>query len=362
MDSGRVLAGGGTRRGHAAIPALVVLFLASATALNVTRSDSLVEARRAYARSDLVASLQHALDHLERQPWSREAALLAARCLSRRDYPDQAEPYFQRAGSLSLSDLQLRAYGLARGPHPDRAIRVLGEVLERSPDNVAALRRLAAVLLSHGDAPRLLEVADRLARTPSGEVYGAMLRGTVYHNMSNPQRAVAAFERVLELDPELREMPSSRKLFWDQLASDLVDCGRIEEASKRLEQALAGFRDAELMDLLGYIYFLQGRFDDARQCYRQSAEWDPNFYRPHLNLAKLDIQLRHPDEALRELTLARARAPRSLGVLTILSQLYHQLGKEADARQTQRDIEELRRQATKTSAGERLAGWPRYAL
>ena len=159
---------------------------------------------------DLTGCLQHALDHLERRPWSREAALLAARCLSRLDYAEQAEPYYRRAGRLSLNDLQIRAYGLVRGPHPELAIPAFHEILELSPGNLAAMRRLAAVLLAQNDTEQLLKLADRLSHSAGGEVIGSMLRGTVYHNDKNPQQAVAAFERVLQLDPELREMPASR--------------------------------------------------------------------------------------------------------------------------------------------------------
>src|SRR5581483_8054984 len=81
---------------------LMLAGLGGLTGWNLTRSSALDEARRAYARVDLYAALQHALDHLDRQPWSREAALVAANCLSRLDYSDQAEAYYQRAGRLSL--------------------------------------------------------------------------------------------------------------------------------------------------------------------------------------------------------------------------------------------------------------------
>src|SRR5262249_9398351 len=128
--------------------ALVLLGLSLLTAWNLTRSDALVEARRAEARGDLARGLQRALDHLVRQPWSHEAALVAARCLSRLDFADEAEEYYRRIGRLSLSDLQIRAYGLVRGPHPERAIPAYHEILERSPENVTAMRRLAAVLLA----------------------------------------------------------------------------------------------------------------------------------------------------------------------------------------------------------------------
>jgi tetratricopeptide (TPR) repeat protein len=331
------------------------------TAWNLTRSEALTEAERAYARVDLVGCLQHALDHLERRPWSRDAALLAARCLSRLDYADQAEAYYRRAGRLSLQDQQVRAYGLVRGPHPGRAIPAYREILQVAPDNVTAMRRLAAVLLAQNDKDQLLELADQLARVPSGEVIGAMLRGTVYHNDQNPQRAVEAFERVLQLDPELREMPASRPLFWKQLTADLVECGRIEDAGRYLNQALALGPDAELLNRLGHTQFLRGDLDEAERCFRQAAEAAPDYYGPHLNLAKLALQRRRQDEARRELNLARLLAPRQYGVLYSLALLYRQLGQTAEADRVQEEITEVR-EAAATAPRVPNPSWPRYAL
>src|SRR5437879_1406625 len=104
------------RRSATLLGGLVLLVgLLALTAWNVTRSAALAQARQTYARGELIPCLEHALDHLQRRPWSREAALLAARCLSRLDYASEAEVYYERAGRLSLSDSQIRAYGLARG-------------------------------------------------------------------------------------------------------------------------------------------------------------------------------------------------------------------------------------------------------
>ena len=85
------------------------------TAWNVTRSEPHSAAgRQAYSRDHFAAGLTYALAHLDKQPWSREAALLAAKCLSRLNYALEAEPYYRLAGQLDLADLQVRAYGLAR--------------------------------------------------------------------------------------------------------------------------------------------------------------------------------------------------------------------------------------------------------
>jgi tetratricopeptide (TPR) repeat protein len=341
--------------------ALILFTLGAVTVWNVTGSSALDDARVAYTRGRLTDCLKHALDHLGRRPWSREGALLAARSFSRLDYADLAEPYFQRAGRLALNDLQLRAYGLARGPHPERAIAAYNEILARSPDNVTALRRLAAVLLAQYRTADLLQLADHLTRIPTGAVIGATIRGVVYHNDENPQGAVAAFEEVLKLDPDLREMPLQRRLFWTHLAADLVAAGRLDDAGKYLSKAVAGTDDFDLMNQLGQVYFLKGEFDDAERCYRQAAEWAPNEYAPYLSLARLALQRRRPQEALEHLTKAKLLAPLQYNVLYNLASVYRQLGRSAEADQVLATIKEWRVQANPPVAP-LYGAWPRYAL
>jgi tetratricopeptide (TPR) repeat protein len=341
--------------------ALVLLGLSILTAWNLTRSVALAEAAHAYSRGDLALCLQHALDHLQRQPWNQEAALWVARCLSRLDYTEQAEPFFARAGHLVQSDLQLRAYGLARGPHPERAIPAYDEILARWPDNVTALRRLAAVQLARNNTDELLKLAERLSHISGGEVIGHTLRGVVFHNDINPQRAVASFERVIELDPELREMPLSRGLFWSHLADDLIASGRVDDAKGRLIRALASAPDADLVNRLGRIYFLQGAFDDAERCFRQAGEWNPSDYKPHLDLCKLALQRHQPEEALKYLNQAKVLAPREYSVLYSLASVYRQLGRPADASRVEETLTQLRDKPA-TSSPPAVTPWPRYAL
>jgi len=84
------------RRTRIFLGSLILLTgLLALTAWNVTRSEALGQARQAYARGELTTCVRYSLDHLERRPWSREAALLAARCLSRLDFADAAEPYLR---------------------------------------------------------------------------------------------------------------------------------------------------------------------------------------------------------------------------------------------------------------------------
>ena len=295
------------------------------TAWNVTRSNGLDQARQAYARSELVSCLERSLEHLTRRPWSREASLLAARSLSRLDFADSAESYYRRAGPLSLDDLQIRAFGLVRSNHRQQAIQAYEEILDRWPDNITALRRLAAVQLSENNIPQLLALAGRLIQSPGGAAIGYTLEGVVAHNDRNYERAVKAFEQVLELDPQLHMMPLPPSLFWGNLADDLIKVGRFEDVQRYLSKALAETPDAQLMNIMGRAHHLAGSFDEAERCFRQAAEWEPKDYLPHYSLGQLELQRHQPEQARQHLEKASSLAPRRIDVLNGLTVAYRLL-------------------------------------
>jgi tetratricopeptide (TPR) repeat protein len=335
--------------------------LLALTAWNVTRSDALAKARHFYTGGELAVSLGHALDYLDRRPWSRAAALLAALCYSRLDYADAAEPYYLRAGQLDLSDLQTRAFALVRGNHRQRAIKAYEEILARWPDNVTALRRLAAVQLSENNSPQLESLANRLIRIPDGAAIGYTLRGVVAHNDKNYEQAAASFEKVLELDPDLRLMPLPHPLFWSHLATNVMASGRIDDAISYLNRALAESSDAALMNTLGRAHFLQGDFDLAERSYQQAAEWDPNDYLPHYNIGKIELQRHRFEAAIEHLKRARKLAPRRPDVLYSLVVVHRLLQQPAEAAQTEQIIKQLRQQPGPATHGPKDP-WPRYAL
>lgn len=338
---------------------VMVASLLAATAWNVTRSGALAEARRAGSLGDLETALARALDHLDHQPWSREAALIAARSLSRLDRSEAAEPYYQRAGRLSLADLQLRAYAIVRGPHPERALAAYDQILAQSPENLTALRRLAAVLLAQNDAKALLDLAARLDRLSGGAILAATIRGVVHHNDKSHEQAAADFEQVLKLDPELKQTPLARGLFYNHLAEDLLSSGRADDARAYLEKVVATAPDPELYNWLGHIAFLKGALDQAEREFHRALELNPNYIAALVNLAKVEFQRKQTARALEHLDHARSLAPRSYGVLYNLATVYRQLGRPAEADQIQESIRDLREDA---GAHDQRKPWPNYAF
>jgi tetratricopeptide (TPR) repeat protein len=325
-----------------AAAAAVVLIL-GAVARFGTRFALTGRARIAYDRHQYRTALQAARDHLERFPNDQAASLMAARCLTGLGRSREAEEHYRRAGPLELEDMQVRAYALVQAGDPEASAKTYEELLKKWPDNVLALKRLAAVRMGQKRWPAVLELANRLVAISTEAVAGGTLAGIAHHESKHYAQAVDAWRRILELDPELKSMPLPRTLFWNNLALDLMALGRTGEARGYLEQALAHSEDAGLMELLGLTYSQEGATDQAERCWRQAERWDPNNADVCLDLGRLALSRHHWDEAVRFLKRAADQSTDAVEPLYNLSQAYRMLGNHEEADRYQRLADQRRR-------------------
>ena len=313
------------------------------TVWTVTRSEALEKARAAYSRQDFRSAVGYALDHLDRRPWSRGASRIAALGLSQLNYPDEAEPYYSRAGSLSSDDQHVRAVALLHADRFARAVEAYEQLLAGQPDDAVALRRLAAAELGLGKPEEVLRLAERLAANPESAVIAETLRAVGYHEIKDHVQAVTAFERVLTLDPSLQRVPLPRRLFWEQMAEDLVAPGRSGDARAYLAKSVAETPDSHLMCLLGRAYQFEGAFEAAEQWLRRAAEGDPDYDLPHLYLGQIAQQQGRLERSRTELETAFRLSPRRYETAYNLSLTYRGLGRESDAERWRRRAARLRR-------------------
>jgi tetratricopeptide (TPR) repeat protein len=265
--------------------------------------------------------------------------------LSRLGRLEQAEAYYHKAAPLDLVDRHIRAYALVVNNRREAAIRAYREMLERRPEDVLALSRMAAVLISESRWDDALEVAQRLIKIPAGAVSGHTLAGVVHHNTRDAELAVFEFNRVLELDPGVKQMPlKPRSMFWTEFSHDLLVVGRWNEARRHLNRALGEGDDAKLADLLGQSYYLEGAFDDAEQWWRLALQWDPARFGTWWRIGKLELQRGRPAEAIELLLRAAALEPKAVGPVYSLGLAYRRLGRSAESAQ-------LLEQATRLRSG-----------
>lgn len=322
---------------------LIITVLAAVVAWIELFPPVLARAEEAYRRGELEPALHMARGYLEGRPGSRRANLVAARCLSRLGKPLEAEPLYQLVWPLDHEDSHVRAYALvlhnSRGP----AILAYDELLRRWPDDVLALSRKAAVLISESRWNDAQDTAGRLARIPDGRVIGYTLAAVVHHNTGESEEAVEEFGRVLELDPELKQMPlKPRSMFWAEFAKCLLQIGRAEEAERHLHRALREGDDPTIADLLGQAYYLRGMLDDAGPCWKLAVQWDPTRAGTWWRLGKLELQRGRAAEAIEPLRRASEIDPRAAGPLYSLSLACRSLGRVEEAEQFRRKADDLR--------------------
>ena len=184
------------------------------------------------------------------------------------------------------------------------------EIAERAEEASGATR--ARIVAGPAAAPRpgpgrITEIAPAFPEEPGGRAAGlepALTAADWYDTgceleLGAPERAREAYERALELDPDLAEAH--------------VNLGRLLHLADERGRAEPQYREAVRLDPddptphfnLGVLLEESGRRDEAVHAYRQAVLRDPDFADAHCNLGLLLESLGRRQEAVRHLMAAR---------------------------------------------------------
>ena len=328
------------------LTATTVVAVAAFTVWAWTWSDGLQRAEDALRRGDLARAVSASRDHLRRRPWSRPAALVAARSLSRLDFADLAEPYYRQAGRLSSDDRHVRALALVRANKRSEAEAAFRAILAENPRDPLALRRLAAELMTQSRWDDALALGRRLAEIPGARVDGLALVAAVQHQREDAEGAVVAGDEILRIDPNLIGLPSDpayRSLFFRQYAGDLLAVGRPADAADVLERARRELGDDALhLRLLGEAYRQLTRDGDAERAWRRALELDPNLVSVWVDLGRMAMAEGRLEEAVEPLEHAAKLDPGGFSPAYNLALLFRRLGRTEDAERWRKAAERAR--------------------
>jgi len=105
--------------------------------------------------------------------------------------------------------------------------------------------------------------------TISGDVKTLFAQGNEYYERGDLEKAAAAFQAVLELQPDHVGALTNLGVVYYQL-------GRLEDAANQFEAGLeVNANDAELHYLLGAARLQQGRLDEAEKNFLRAKELKP---------------------------------------------------------------------------------------
>ena len=131
--------------------------------------------------------------------------------------------------------------------------------------------------------------------------YLSCYRGKSYFNNGNFDRAIIAFDKALEQNPEQEDLP----YIYSYKGHSLKDLQRYDEAISVLQQ---GCREdderPDLYNLLGFCYFKKDDFKTAISHFERAVDLNPASAMDYANLGVNHNRLGNNDEAIRYFTIA----------------------------------------------------------
>jgi|GEM_PF-425754 len=146
-------------------------------------------------------------------------------------------------------------------------------------------------------AGSVLSVYSEPVKYVSNSAVEAYARGVGLNWQGDAHGAVAAFDEALQLAPGYANALAGRGEAHLALASPE---GHIAAAKDYEEAQVVGKDDAKVAWNLGWIYYLQGRFEDSIKMSRHSLELDPRQAAVRLNVAIAQLAAGKIDEARAE--------------------------------------------------------------
>jgi len=201
---------------------------------------------------------------------------------------------------MKTSQLLARAKSHEKRGEISEAIQFYLSVLEASPQNSKAIKRLKALratilqnsqssptqdeidsviaLHSNGQIRESLQTSELLINKYPHEAFFYNLSGVCYADLSQLETAVRYYHQALNINPDYAEVHSN-------LGNVLQDIGQLDEAVSSFQRALEIQPDyLEAHYNLGILLQNIGQLDAAVNSYEQALKINPDYTKAHFNL------------------------------------------------------------------------------
>jgi tetratricopeptide (TPR) repeat protein len=201
-----------------------------------------------------------------------------------------SEPKFLE--DLLISELNCSLAGLLASPDMCGSLRLQLPGLRRGSFCTGCSCVLRAVCLT------VLLIAGAVASAQNERVADLVRQGQAAIQAEQFDRAAQAFEQARQIGPERKDVSRALVLSYLQI-------GHLAEAEHVGTAALEHWpNDAELLHLLGLVYFKQQKNDLALSELQRAANLSPSRYDIHFDLALVLLSGDHYSEAAKELETA----------------------------------------------------------
>ena len=286
------------------------------------------------------AYYHYALAHLDEQRWmqhgSKKYLLNAIEQYQAAIEDDPESDYLRRK--------LIRLY--ARAGRVDEAVSNATDILQQDPENVEVRRLLGEIYLNLSVARRrgepkesllrqAIEQYEKIQQIDPSDKDSLLQLANLYRQTREPQKTEEALKRLLDLDPDSASATAN-------LAFLYLDMGNTQQAIELLER-LEGQGEASPNHLkaLGAAYERAGEHGKASKVFEQLLEKGGNSLQNRQSLAHNLVLSGQFERALKEYQELVKVQPRNSEHHLRLSQIYRELRRFREARESLRDAEVL---------------------
>ncbi len=264
---------------------------------------------------------------------------------------------------------------LVRHGQPQRALPALLRVAQLRPQDARAHQELGVCLMYFGEYNKAREELEQAsALDPRFQPTYTNL-GKLYYELENYTKAITHLFKAVELNPNdvraqyllgqtalrLNTPDIALKAFRKLIAAQPqayegylgagqahVDAGRLDEGEKMLQKSLALIpTNYETLHALGVLYLRResnkGNYEKAISYFQAALKQRPQARLTYSLLGTCYEKLGRRDEAARAFEHTRRLDPNDIRVYYRLSHIYHDLGREAEARRMAAEFRRRRR-------------------
>ncbi len=324
-----------------------ILVVAAATTLIVLaivwwRDRPLVMAEASLEQGDLKYAHYLLARFLDDHPHHPRAMALQARVYVAIGDPHAAVALFEQAGGSTIEDLRAWARALLMTQQWSLAMPLLERVVQGEPENPDALYELTACRVRLGMFEEALESARRYARLPGQEARGHLFMGAILRDLGKDAEAAAAYQVVLQHDPEAKSLQSPPAEFFLQYGQTLLKLGKPEASLDPLKHSAAAQETPEVLLELGNAALQLARPEDAKTAWKRALVHDERNVLAREALARAELAQGKADEALQWLAPLPEQAA-TLETAFLRQRAYTLLHQDDQARQWQDKAAALRK-------------------
>ena len=239
---------------------------------------------------------------------------------------EKAKPYLEmllrQDANSPVSKLLARIY--LREKRVDMAIEALEGYMRLHADDPQARMLLASSQMAQGRYTRAAQLMQEGLKHGDDPQMRALL-GISLVNAGKLAPGAAELEATLRKDPNQLQAGVA-------LTNLYIGSGQGRRAAEiAADMFKRQPKNAGLANLLGSALAAKGDIPGARAAFEAALRLDPAFADPQLNLARIDIDVRNFDSALKRLNALLAKDEKNVPVMMEIARLYSALGKPAES-------------------------------